>query len=165
MSEFIVRDIGVIHSPHTEPHGTPIQPRYADEFEATVDVWPEYADGLADLAGFERVWLIYWFDRAPAARLRVTPFRDTAERGLFATRAPCRPNPIGMSAVRLLAVEGNTLRFAGADMLDGTPLLDIKPYARDFDRYETERDGWLTESATRRTNADQRFASDKEHEE
>lgn len=155
------RPIGVIRSPHATPPGTPIQPRMARGVEGTVELRPEYVDGLKDLAGFDRIWLVYWLDRAPEPRLRVTPFRDTVERGLFATRAPCRPNAIGLSPVRLLGIEGNVLRVAELDVLDGTPLLDIKPYSPQFDCYPEARAGWLDDAGpdARRT-ADDRFDAD-----
>jgi len=152
--------IGVIHSPFTEARGTPIQPAFADGAEGTVDVAEPLAEGLKDLDGFERIWLLYWFDRAAPARLTVTPFRDTEARGVFATRAPCRPNPIGMSAVRLLRVEGHTLHVADIDVLDGTPLLDIKPYAPQFDCYDVSRSGWLGRAGRGRTLADDRFRAE-----
>ena len=149
--------IGVIRSPYHQPAGTPIQPVFAGAVEGTVELLPQFLDGLQDLAGFERIWLIYWLDRAPAARLRVVPFLDTVERGLFATRAPCRPNPIGLSCVRLLAVRGNVLTFYGADILDGTPLLDIKPYVPRFDAFGAARAGWFEQQTTGNTHADGRF--------
>ena len=151
-----VEPIGVIHSPFSQAYGTPIQPRYAEGVEGTVEILEPFAAGLRDLEGFERVWLIYWFHQAPSARMEVRPFKDSADRGLFATRAPCRPNPLGMSAVRLLGVEGRTLRIADVDILDGTPLLDIKPYVPEFDHYEIRRIGWLA-AASQRTSADDRF--------
>jgi tRNA-Thr(GGU) m(6)t(6)A37 methyltransferase TsaA len=150
--------IGVIRSPYCEPAGTPIQPVFADTVESTADILPQYAEGLQDLAGFERIWLIYWLNRAPAARLRVVPFRDTAERGVFATRAPCRPNPIGLSCVQLLGVRGNVVTFRGADILDGTPLLDLKPYVSQFDAFPIARAGWLDSASSNDTRADDRFA-------
>jgi tRNA-Thr(GGU) m(6)t(6)A37 methyltransferase TsaA len=116
-----------------------------------------FAPALDDVEGFERVWLIYWMDRAAAFHPRVVPYRDTHERGLFATRAPSRPNLIGMSAVRLLAREGNVLRVADVDILDGTPLLDIKPYVPEFDAHPFSKAGWLDESAVDRRTADDRF--------
>lgn len=149
--------IGLIRSPFQEPAGTPIQPSYAAEAEGTVEVFPEYAEGLLDLDGFERIWLLYWLDRAPPPRLRVVPFRDKIPHGLFATRAPCRPNPIGLSCVRLLSVKGNLLTVAGVDILDGTSLLDIKPYAPQFDAFPQSRAGWLEEGRSNRTLADRRF--------
>ena len=156
-----LKSIGVIHSPFTEPPGVPIQPRYAQGAEGTVEVFEPFAEGLADLEGFERVWLVYWFHKAPPARLIVVPFKDSQERGLFATRAPCRPNPIGLSCVRLLGIEGRTLRVAELDILDGTPLLDIKPYAPQFDCYDVHRCGWLDRGGGR-TTADGRFTGDQE---
>ena len=157
-----VHPIGVIHSSWTQPGGTPIQPRFADgeQGEASVELHPQYAEGLADLGGFDRIWLVYWFDRAPSAKLTVTPFMDDQLRGLFSTRAPCRPNPIGVSPVKLLAVEGNRLRIAECDILDGTPLLDIKPYAPRYDVFADAAGGWLGQAEPRRTRADERFAGD-----
>ncbi len=156
-----IQPIGVIHSPFTTPAGVPIQPRYAKGAEGTVEVYEPFAEGLADLEDFERIWLVYWFHRAPPARLRVVPFKDRRERGLFATRAPCRVNPIGLSSVRLLGVEGRMLRVAELDVLDGTPLLDIKPYVPQFDCYEVRRFGWLERDGGR-TTADGRFAGSQE---
>lgn len=154
---FSVTPIGVVHSEWTDPKGTPIQPGYAAGHKGTIEVWPEYVAGLADLEGFERIWLIYWFHKAPAPRLRLVPFRDTVERGLFATRAPCRPNPLGLSSLRLGSIEDNVLHVDGVDILDGTPVLDIKPYAPDFDHFDVSRYGWLQRTAEDRTHADNRF--------
>jgi tRNA (adenine37-N6)-methyltransferase len=149
--------IGVIHSPHLKAEGTPIQAALATGVRGTVELSPEYAAGLRDLDGFERVWLVYWFDRAKSAELVVTPYLDTTPRGLFATRAPCRPNPIGLSAVRLLGIVGNTLQVDGLDILDNTPLLDIKPYLPAFDAFKAKRNGWCAEARAKRTVADNRF--------
>jgi len=153
--------IGLIHSPHRQAEGTPIQPRWAAGIEGTVDVFPGFAPGLRDLDGFDRIWLLYWFDRAQPAQLEVVPYLDTQKRGVFATRAPSRPNPIGLSCVRLLAIEGSRLRVADLDVLDGTPLLDIKPYAPDFDVFAVERIGWFANARGTRT-ADGRFAKSAE---
>jgi tRNA-Thr(GGU) m(6)t(6)A37 methyltransferase TsaA len=155
--------IGRIHSPHREAQGTPIQPRWAAGIEGEVEVLPELSPGLRDLEGFERVWLLYWFDRASAARLQVTPYLDTQTRGVFATRAPSRPNPIGLSCVRLLAVDGTRLRVADLDVLDGTPLLDIKPYLPDCDVFPVERVGWYARARGTRI-ADGRFANGAENQ-
>jgi tRNA (adenine37-N6)-methyltransferase len=149
--------IGIIHSPHQRAEGTPIQAALATGVRGTVEVLPEYAAGLRDLDGFERIWLVYWFDRVKPAELVVTPYLDTTPRGLFATRAPCRPNPIGLSAVRLLEVRENILHVEGLDILDGTPLLDIKPYLPAFDAFEAKRIGWCTEGRGSGTVADGRF--------
>lgn len=152
-----IKTIGIIHSPFNQAGGTPIQPVFSKTAQGVVEVFEQYADGLKDVDGFERVWLIYWLDRAKDFRLRVKPYMDTNERGLFATRAPSRPNAIGMSSVRLERVEGNRLYIRELDILDGTPLLDIKPYASRFDCFATKRDGWLSDVDTDRHIADDRF--------
>jgi len=136
------RPIGVIHSDHVAAELTPIQPQYAKGCKGCAEIFQEFAEGLRDLDGFSHLYLIYHFHRAEPSRLLVKPFLQDMERGVFATRAPCRPNPIGMSIVELVRFEGNVLHFDGADILDGTPLLDIKPYASRFDRIETTRNGW-----------------------
>jgi tRNA-Thr(GGU) m(6)t(6)A37 methyltransferase TsaA len=158
MRAFPIKPIGIIHSPFQEVAGTPIQPAAARGIEGSVEVFPEFVGGLQDLEGFERIWLLYWFHRAGPARLVVTPFLDETPRGVFATRAPTRPNPIGLSAVELLRVEGSTLYIRDVDMLDGTPLLDIKPYAPRFDHFAVTRMGWLAEARGPEV-ADDRFAT------
>lgn len=135
--------IGTIHTPWKTQEGTPIQPVKGRGEQGTVEVYPEYTPALKDLEGFERIWLLYWFHRAGAAKLAVTPYLDSVPRGLFATRAPARPNAIGLSSVALDAVEGNILHIRDVDMLDGTPLLDIKPHVPEFDHYDIQRCGWL----------------------
>lgn len=154
------KPIGVIHSIFDKPEGTPIQPVYATSSEGTVEVFEPFAEGLADLDGFERIWLLYWCDRSAAPKMRVIPYRDTRQRGLFSTRAPVRPNPIGLSCVRLLRIDNGILHVSELDMLDGTPLLDIKPYVPAFDSFPGARSGWLTEERTGRTIADDRFHLD-----
>jgi len=134
--------IGVIRSPHTVRAETPIQPVYARGVEGRAEVFPEFADGLADLEGFSHVILLYHFHHAGPAKLTVTPFLEDTEHGVFATRAPCRPNPIGLSVVRLVRREGTVLHLADVDVLDGTPLLDVKPYIERFDRRDGVRSGW-----------------------
>jgi tRNA-Thr(GGU) m(6)t(6)A37 methyltransferase TsaA len=157
-----LKPIGLIRSPFTKPAGTPIQPAFAKGAEGTVEVFDKYAAGLKDLDGFERIWLLYWFDRVAQVNLSVKPFLDTVERGLFATRAPCRPNPIGMSPVRLLKVERNILHVADIDVLDGTPLLDIKPYVARFDIIPVERCGWHDSVDPQKPTDDGRFADNEE---
>lgn len=152
-----VKPIGIIHSPFTAAAGTPIQPVFAGGSEGTVEVYPEYQEGLADLEGFERIWLLFWLDRAAPYKPKVKPYMDDKLRGLFSTRAPSRPNPIGMSCVKLLGVESNVLRVAEIDALDGTPLLDIKPYISRVDCFDVERSGWLDTIEHRNTKADNRF--------
>ncbi|HIE37810.1 MAG TPA: tRNA (N6-threonylcarbamoyladenosine(37)-N6)-methyltransferase TrmO [Anaerolineales bacterium] len=140
--ELICRPIGVIHSPFQEKRETPIQAAFS-KAEGTVEVAPEYAAGLKDLEGFSHIILLYWFHQSEGPRLTVRPFLDREERGLFATRYPARPNPIGISVVELLGREGNRLRVRGVDVLDGTPLLDIKPFVPTFDHREGTEVGWL----------------------
>ena len=153
------RPIGVIHTPFESFKGMPIQPAGAQSVRGTVSVFPEYAEGLQDLDGFSHVMLLYHFHQASAAKLAVIPFMDSQPRGVFATRAPTRPNPIGLSVVKLLKIEGRTLDVENVDILDGTPLLDIKPYVPEFDRHPADRVGWL-EKATgivQKKKADDRF--------
>jgi tRNA (adenine37-N6)-methyltransferase len=138
-----MRPIGEIHTPFLDKRDTPIQPLHSTA-RGQVEVYPAYADGLRDLDGFSHIILLYAFHRSDDYRLRVTPFLDDQERGLFATRYPARPNPIGLSIVRLLAIHDHLLEIEGADMLDGTPLLDIKPYVPDFDARTDARTGWYT---------------------
>ena len=122
-----------------------------------MEVFPEFVPGLQDLDGFERIWLSYWFDRAAPARLVVKPFLDPHERGVFATRSPSRPNPLGLSCVRLLGIDGGKLRIGEVDILDNTPLLDIKPYAPSLDCFEVHRVGWLENKGAHGVVADDRF--------
>jgi len=141
--EFTLRPIGIIHSPFTSPRDTPIQAAFS-EAEGTLEVYPEYVDGLQDIEGFSHLTLLYWFHRSADYQLVIEPFLDGVARGLFAIRYPARPNPIGLSTVELLAREGGVLRVRGLDVLDGTPLLDIKPFVPGFDHREGARVGWLT---------------------
>lgn len=137
------RAIGTIHTPFTSVEGMPIQPPGAAGVHGRVEVDPEWVEGLRDLDGFSHVILLYHFHQAGECRLTVTPFLDSAAHGVLATRAPRRPNPIGLSVVRLLSVDGGTLHVEGIDVLDGTPLLDVKPYVPEFDHARVERLGWL----------------------
>jgi tRNA (adenine37-N6)-methyltransferase len=157
ITEIKLQPIGVIHSQYTRATGTPIQPCRAIQSPGYVTLREEFVDGLADLAGFDRVWLIYFFHRAAAAKMSVVPYRDKVEHGLFATRVPARPNAIGMSCVRLLDISNNILRLAEVDILDGTPLLDIKPYVPGYDNYPVKRCGWLDAVPDGPVVADDRF--------
>lgn len=152
-----LRPIGVINSPFKQPKGTPIQSAFAGGAAGTVTISEEFREGLKDLEGFERIWLLYYFDRSPEARLLVTPFLDTEQRGIFATRSPARPNPIGLSCVRLIRIDGCTLHAEDIDVVDGTPLLDIKPHVPRFDHFDAKRAGWFDESRLERRLADGRF--------
>ena len=152
--------IGVIHSPYTETKGMPIQPAGAVGIEGTVELYEAYRDGLADLDGFSHIVLLYHFHRSEGYRLRVTPFMDTVARGLFATRAPKRPNAIGLSVVELDRIENGILHIRNVDIVDSTPLLDLKPYVPDFDAPTEVRTGWLEEArrSVSDRRADERFA-------
>jgi tRNA-Thr(GGU) m(6)t(6)A37 methyltransferase TsaA len=151
------RPIGIIHTPVKEPSGAPIQPSRGRGIRGTVELLPEYADGLADLEGFSHIVLLYHFDRVRGFELRVTPYLDTVERGLFATRAPRRPNPIGLSVVRLMGIDGRVVTIEDVDILDGTPLLDLKPHVPEFDHRDEVRLGWLEGVRQREVDADDRF--------
>ena len=135
--------IGTIHSPFKEIAGMPIQPPGAAGVRGQVEIWPEFAPGLRDLDGFSHVILLYHFHLVRESRLTVVPFLDSQPRGVFATRAPTRPNAIGLSVVKLLSVEQNVLHIENVDVVDGTPLLDVKPYVPEFDRQSVVRVGWL----------------------
>lgn len=160
--DLVLKPIGVIYTPFCEAPGTPIQPAYAEGALGQVVLDEGYVAAALDIEGFERVWLIYWLDRAGPYKPRVVPYRDTREHGLFATRSPCRPNPIGMSVVRLLGREGGVLKVADVDMLDGTPLLDIKPYVPEFDARPSSRAGWFEKAGENRRHADGRFHDNTE---
>jgi tRNA (adenine37-N6)-methyltransferase len=138
------KPIGIIHSPFKGPRDAPIQSAFAKGIEGSVDVFPEYGEGLVDLEGFSHIILLYHFHLSKGFSLQVKPYLDEQLRGVFATRAPARPNPIGMSIVRLVKVEGRKLSIQDVDILDGTPLLDIKPYVPDFDCRKIDKMGWLS---------------------
>jgi tRNA-Thr(GGU) m(6)t(6)A37 methyltransferase TsaA len=152
-----IEPIGVIETPFHEPAGTPIQPSRANGARGKVRVEKRFWAGLRDLEGFERIWLIYWLHRGQCSSLLVTPFLDRKQRGVFATRAPARPTPIGISAVRLVGMEEGVLEVADVDVIDGTPLLDIKPYVPEFDAYPGSRAGWFDETNSASRLADGRF--------
>ena len=142
--EFTMKPIGVVHSPFTDKSQTPIQPTRSQAI-GRVEVFPEFAGGMQDLDEFSHIILLYAFHCSSGYSLQVQPFLDDQLRGLFATRHPCRPNPIGLSIVRLLACRENILDIEGVDMLDGTPLLDIKPYVPDFDVRNDVKTGWYAQ--------------------
>jgi len=152
--------IGLIHSPHKEPAGVPIQPTAAAGIRGTVEIFPEFVSGTADLEGFSHIFLLYHLHRSSGYRLRVVPFLDNKKRGLFSTRAPRRPNQIGLSIVKLVSVEENILHIEGVDILDETPLLDIKPYMPGLNPTGEIRIGWAerNSSSFMSKHADDRFA-------
>jgi len=159
MNEVKYKPIGIIYSPFKQPHGTPIQSAGAQDIEGTVELVPEYMEGLKDIDGFSHIILVYNFHLAKGHSLKVKPYMDDQSRGVFATRAPTRPNPIGISIVRLVRVDGNTLHIKDVDIIDGTPLLDIKPYVPEFDIRKAEKIGWLEKRVNKlpKTKDDGRF--------
>lgn len=157
--DIIYHPIGVIRSPFTDLKEMPIQPSSTTSAAGTAEIYPEFVDGLKDLEGFSHIILLYHLHQVMKTELTVTPFLDSVERGVFATRAPTRPNPIGLSIVQLIQVNGNLLELGNIDILDGTPLLDIKPYVPDFDQPEEVRVGWLeaARGKVKGTKSDDRF--------
>jgi tRNA-Thr(GGU) m(6)t(6)A37 methyltransferase TsaA len=151
--------IGVIHSPFNNIEGMPIQPAGAKGIAGTVEIEHEYCDGLKDIEGFSHIILLYHFHLSKGYSLEVRPFMDDKLHGVFATRAPNRPNPIGISVVKLVRVQHCTLHIEGVDIIDGTPLLDIKPFVPEFDVVEVERIGWLSQKIAKiyEAKADKRF--------
>lgn len=153
------KPIGVIHTPFKNLDGMPIQPPGAEGIKGTIEVYDEYRQGLKDLDGFSHIILLYSFHRSEGFALEVVPYLDSKYRGLFSTRAPRRPNPIGISVVKLEGIQNSVLRVCNVDILDGTPLLDIKPYVPEFDGQSDVRTGWLEKArkAVSRKRADDRF--------
>jgi tRNA-Thr(GGU) m(6)t(6)A37 methyltransferase TsaA len=146
MNEIKYKPIGIIHSPFKEPKGTPIQPAAAKGINGIVEIFPEYVEGLGDIEGFSHIILLYHFHLSKGAALIVKPYMDSEVHGVFAMRGPGRPNRIGISVVQLVKVEGKMLHIQDVDIVDGTPLLDIKPYVPEFDSREVQRTGWLETS-------------------
>lgn len=163
MDQINYQPIGFIHSPFKTQKGTPIQPTAAQGVEGVVEVLPDFTEGLKDLGGFSHIILLYHFHLSTGYQLTVKPFLDSEFRGLFATRAPARPNPIGLSIVRLTGIQGNRLHILDVDIIDGTPLLDIKPYVRRFDHREGTRAGWVESQVEGLPSArdDGRFSNDQ----
>lgn len=154
-----MQPIGTIHSPFTSLKDMPIQPKGAKDTIGTIEIKEEYMEGLQDLDGFSHIYLLYNFHKAARTALTVTPFMDTSPRGVFSTRSPLRPNHIGLSIVELVGVEKNLLKVRGIDILDGTPLLDIKPYIEFFDSVQDSHSGWMKGSLDEVANkrSDNRF--------
>jgi tRNA (adenine37-N6)-methyltransferase len=160
MKEIKYKPIGIIHSHFKKPKGTPIQPKSAKGIKGTIEIFPEYSKGLNDLGGFSHIILIYHFHLAKKSSLIVKPFMDDKSHGIFAIRGPSRPNPIGISIVRLIKIKGNILYVQDLDIVDGTPLLDIKPYVPEFDKTEVTKIGWLEKNIDKlpKMKDDGRFA-------
>lgn len=139
----MIEPIGIIHSPYTTKDECPIQPLYASGVIGRVEVFEKYETGLKDIETFSHIYLLYHFDRAGEIQMIVSTFLDDEPHGIFATRHPCRPNGIGMSIVKLIKRDKNILEVEGIDILDKTPLLDIKPYIPRFDSIKMATEGWV----------------------
>ena len=146
MKKIIYQPIGLVHSPFKEPKGTPIQASGAKGIQGKIEVFQEFTEGLKDLEGFSHIILIYHLHLIKESRLEVKPFLDKNTHGIFATRAPGRPNSIGISVVRLVNIDKNILTVKDFDIIDGTPLLDIKPYISEFDYRHVTKNGWYKEN-------------------
>jgi tRNA (adenine37-N6)-methyltransferase len=144
MDEIIYKPIGIIHSPFKTPENVPIQHTGAKGERGTIEIYPEFAEGLADLEGFSHIMLLFHMHLVEYHKLKVIPFLDTVERGIFSTRAPVRPNPIGMTIVKLIKIENNLITVENIDMIDQTPLLDIKPCLPMIDDLQDIKLGWLS---------------------
>jgi len=163
MNKIIYKPIGVVHSPFKQPRGTPIQPSIIKGIKGEVEIFPEYIEGLQDINGFSHIILIYHFHLSKKSSLKAKPFMDDKIHGIFAIRGPSRPNPIGISTVRLIKVDSNILHVENLDIVDGTPLLDIKPYVPEFDKAEATKIGWLQGNIDKlsKTKDDGRFVQKK----
>ncbi len=161
MNKLTFSPIGKIRSPFKKPEGTPIQPTAKGAGKGKIELLPEYKKGLKDLEGFSHLILLYSCHKAGKCSLTVKPFMEDREHGIFSIRAPSRPNSIGLSIVRLVKIENNHLYIEDIDILDGTPLLDIKPYVPEFDRRENVKTGWLEKNVKKlsATEDDGRFAN------
>jgi tRNA-Thr(GGU) m(6)t(6)A37 methyltransferase TsaA len=160
MKPIIIHPIGVIHTPHIDIKNMPIQPIAADGIKGQIVLLPEYVGGLKDLEGFSHITLIYHFHKIEGFELEVIPFMDTEKRGIFSCKAPKRPNAIGLSTVKLLSIEGNIIHIEQVDMLNGTPLIDIKPFYPKYDNRENVSIGWLEKNKdipVEKMRADERF--------
>jgi len=160
MEQIIINPIGIIHTPHKDVKNMPIQPIAAEGIYGTIELLSEFVDGLKDIEGFSHLTLIYQFHKIDGYKLRAIPFMDTEEHGIFASKAPKRPNAIGISTVKLIKVEGNILHIEQVDMLDGTPLIDIKPFYPRYDNRFDVKIGWLEKSKDmplEKLRSDERF--------
>ena len=160
MEDIFIKPIGIIHTPHTDVKDMPIQPIAAEGVKGYIELLPEFVAGLKDVEGFSHLTLFYHFHKISGYELVVTPFMDTEKRGIFATKAPKRPNAIGLSTVKLIAVDGNILHIEQVDMLDGTPLIDIKPFYPRYDNRENVEIGWLEKNKNlpiEKLRSDERF--------
>jgi tRNA-Thr(GGU) m(6)t(6)A37 methyltransferase TsaA len=143
MNQIIFKSIGIIHSPFTQIEGTPIQPSAASGIKGNIVINEEYVDGLSDLDGFSHIYLLYHLHLSKSFNLKVKPFLDDQQSGVFSTRAPNRPNPIGLSVVKLIKIDYNTIQIENVDIVDGTTLIDIKPYIHEMNAIKNNKIGWL----------------------
>jgi tRNA-Thr(GGU) m(6)t(6)A37 methyltransferase TsaA len=158
--EITFTPIGLIHSPFHKLEEMPIQPAGAFSIHGTIDLYPDYIAGLQDLDGFSHIYVIYHLHKSNGWKPRVIPFLDKQERGVFATRAPHRPNPIGLSVLKIESINSGQISVSNVDILDGTPLLDIKPYVPQFDGAQEIRIGWIADTIQQVKNVrtDRRFS-------
>lgn len=159
MNEIIYKPIGIVHSSFTQVEGMPIQPSAAKGIKGQIVVNEEYVEGLCDLDGFSHIYLLFHLHLSKSYNLKVIPFLDKQHRGVFSTRAPKRPNPIGLSVVKLIKIDKNILEIENVDIVDGTPLLDIKPYVQEMEEVNQNRIGWLSKykNEMKFQNSDKRF--------
>jgi tRNA (adenine37-N6)-methyltransferase len=159
--------IGYFRSPYRDVKGMPVQPVGAEEIEGCIEVLPEFLGGLKDLEGFSHVHVLCHLHRISGYDLMVKPFLDTERHGVFATRSPKRPNPISLSVMRLQGICGDRVMLRGIDILDGTPVLDLKPYVAEFDQCDADRFGWFAGKShqARYLRSDERFVADLERAE
>ena len=143
MDDIKLKPIGIVHSPFKEPVGVPKDSTDGMEYQGTIEIFSEYRDGLKDLDGFSHIFVLFYFHKSEYSHLIVKPYLDNHLRGVFATRSPHRPNFIGLSVVEVLGIDDGILHIRGIDMIEGTPILDIKPYIPEFDSNEEIRIGWL----------------------
>ena len=163
VSEFQMTAIGTIITPfNTLSKGIPIQGRLHPDAVGTVEIKPEYSEGLNDLEGFSHIILLYYFHHSKVTMLKAKPYMDDTERGIFSIRSPHRPNPIGMTLVELLGIDGNILQVKGVDMISGTPLLDIKPFSPSFDTVKVTRMGWMEQFLNGKKEKKHTFVNDED---
>ncbi len=158
-AEITFRPIGVVHSPYIRPEGTPIQGKFSPEQEASIEIFPEFSSGLEGLEGFTHIYLLYHFHLSTGYKLITAPFLDDNPRGVFSIRAPNRPNPIGLSVVRLKKIKDNIITISEVDLLEGTPILDIKPYIPEFDCHPEASSGWVEGKVNK--NRERQFADSR----
>lgn len=152
MNKISYQPIGIVRSPFKKAEGTPIQPSASKKTEAVIEIFPEFTEGLIDLEHFSHIYVLFHLHLAESKGLTVVPFLDPNPHGVFATRSPGRPNPIGLSVVILQRIEGNKIFVNNIDILDGSPVLDIKPYVTQFDVFKTTKNGWLDKNVHKMEN-------------